>query len=102
VRYLSMARKALHFFAISVGLMQCYTIGLLLSDETMTVQTHIGGHLTLLFGLLFMTGIFATCLVRDKFSMINLHESAFDDLVWNLMAILATGLYEPGIALIVL
>jgi hypothetical protein len=49
-----------------------------------------------------MTGILATCLIRNKLGVINRHQSTFNDHIWHLMAILATGLHQSTTTFIIL
>jgi hypothetical protein len=82
--------------------MQFHAIGLLFIAKTMAVQTHTVGHVASLFDVVFMTGIIAACLVGNKLSMVNCHESTFDHFIRHLMAILAAGLNQPIATFIVL
>jgi len=77
-------------------------IGQLLLAETMAVQTRAIGHLSCLLDFFLMTRILTACLVGNKLSVVNRHQSTFDDSIWYLMAVLATGLYQPFVTFAIL
>jgi len=94
--------EALHLFAMGVGFVQFRAISVLLFAVAMAVQTRSIGHLAWLFDLAFMTGLIATCLVGNKFGMVNFHESTLDDRIWHFVTALAIGLDNLAVTLIAL
>jgi hypothetical protein len=85
----SMARKAFDLFASGVHFMKFDTCCLFVFGETVTIQAHRFRHPACLLNLPFVARILATCLIRNKFRMVNRHQSTLDNLVWHFMTIQA-------------
>jgi hypothetical protein len=77
-----------------MDIMQLNTIGLLFIRKVVAVQAHSPVHLFCLSTSFLVTGIFTTCSVGNKLSVVNCYESTFDYFIGHLMTILAAGLHK--------